>query len=121
MGKNYILCFGRKHALNTLIFSVLRNLWSGISCYSCNRFNFFLFHRIFCMWFSLHFASQSPLRKPGSFRMYFQHYTYNIYLFSLCLRRPAYIVFVPIQVLLYLLGKSWVLSLYVFQFMPLNR
>lgn len=42
MGKNYILFFDRKHALNTPIYSVLRNLWSGISCYSCNWCNFFI-------------------------------------------------------------------------------
>jgi hypothetical protein len=55
------------------------------------------------------------------FQKYFQHYTQTICLFSVCLRRPAYFVFVSIRVLFYLLGNSRVLGLHVFQLMPLNR
>jgi len=41
-GQILYFVFNRKHALNTIIYSVLRSLWSGISCYSSNRCRFFI-------------------------------------------------------------------------------
>ena len=81
-GQILYFVFNRKHALNTIIYSVLRSLWSGISCYSSNRYSFFI-HHIFHLWIPLHFPCQTSLRNLGRFRN-FLTLIKIIYICSVC-------------------------------------